>query len=180
MAGPEELLARMRAVRIVVMDVDGVLTDGRIWLMEGGREMKQFHVHDGTGIKYLHRAGLRCALISGRESSAVYDRASELDIADIYQNVKRKIEALNDLIERRKLNVSEICYMGDDLPDIPVMRQAGFAVAVANARPEVRDVAHYVTQTRGGEGAVREVAEMLLKAQEKWESVIMSRYRQEK
>lgn len=177
MAGSEELLARMRAVRMVAMDVDGVLTDGRIWLMEGGREMKQFHVHDGSGIKYLHRAGLRTALISGRESSAVYDRASELDITDVYQNVKRKVDALDELLGRHKLKVSEICYIGDDLPDIPVMRQVGFAVAVANARPEVRDVAHYVTQTRGGEGAVREVAEMLLKAQEKWESAIMRRYR---
>jgi 3-deoxy-D-manno-octulosonate 8-phosphate phosphatase (KDO 8-P phosphatase) len=177
MADPEELLARMRAVRMVVMDVDGVLTDGRLWLMEGGREIKQFHVQDGTGIKYLHRAGLRTALVSGRESSAVYDRATELDIADVYQNVKRKVKALDDLVARHKLTVTEICYIGDDLPDVPVMRQVGFSVAVANARPEVKDVAHYVTQLRGGDGAVREVAEMLLKAQEKWESVIMARYR---
>jgi len=180
MVGSEELLARMRAVRVVVMDVDGVLTDGRIWLMEGGREMKQFHVHDGTGIKYLHRAGFRTALITGRESSAVYDRAAELDIADVYQNVKHKVEALDELLGRHKLKAGEICYIGDDLPDLPVMRRVGFAVAVADARPEVRDAAHCVTQARGGEGAVREVAEMLIKAQEKWESIIMPRYRQEK
>jgi 3-deoxy-D-manno-octulosonate 8-phosphate phosphatase (KDO 8-P phosphatase) len=174
-----ELQQRMRAVRMVVMDVDGVLTDGRIWLMEGGREMKQFHVHDGTGIKFLQRAGVITAIITGRESSAVNDRAQELGIPIVYQDAKVKTDALDDILRREKLDAREVCYIGDDMTDIPVMRMAGVAVAVSNARPEVKQIAHYITSVAGGCGAVREVAELLLKAQDKWEDVIMARYRQE-
>ena len=161
---------------MVVMDVDGVLTDGRVHLIEGIGELKQFHVHDGTGIKYLHRAGLRTALISGRQSSAVEMRAKELGIEDVCQGVKVKMKALEDLLARRKLDPKELCFIGDDLPDLPVMRRVGVSVAPANARPEVRQAAHIVTRAAGGEGAVREFAEMLLRAQGKWET-IMARYR---
>jgi 3-deoxy-D-manno-octulosonate 8-phosphate phosphatase (KDO 8-P phosphatase) len=176
MIGSEELRERLRAVRMLVMDVDGVLTDGRLWLMEGGREMKQFHVHDGTAIKYLHRAGLLTALITGRRSSAVSDRADELGIPIVYQDIKVKVEALDEILSREKLEAREVCYIGDDLPDIPTMRRVGLAVAVSNARPEVRAIAHYVTEAPGGNGAVREVVELVLKAQDRWDGLIMARY----
>lgn len=166
---------RARGITTVVFDVDGVLTDGSILLDSAGNETKRFNVHDGTAVKYLMRAGLRVALISGRKSMATSIRATELGVEDVYQGYKDKIDAYVELKKLHSLEDAEIAYMGDDLPDIPVMREAGLAVAVANARPEVREAAHMVTDAPGGKGAARELADWLLKTLGKWEG-IMKRY----
>lgn len=170
-----EIEIRLKKIKLVIFDVDGVLTDGTIYLQADGRELKAFNVLDGTGIKYLQRAGLEVAILSGRRSAAVRARARELGIAHVVQGSKFKMQGLDKLLKATGLSPQETCFVGDDLPDIPVMRNVGFAVAVANARPEVIKAAHWTTQTPGGKGAARELAELLLKTQDKWKT-IMSRY----
>lgn len=170
-----EAAERARNVRMVIMDVDGVLTDGRAFCAGGGVEGLFFSVHDGTGITYLHRSGIRTALITGREVEAVRERARTLGISEVVQGAKVKLEAYEAVRERSGLRDAEIAYVGDDLPDIPVMRSVGLAVAVPNAAPEVLELAHLVTQRPGGDGAVRELAEFILKVQGKW-GKIMERY----
>ena len=173
-----ELKERIKKIRLVVMDVDGILTDGTIWLGPNGTEFKPFNVLDGAGIKYLHRAGLMTALITGRRSPVVDARAAELGIADVFQGAKVKMEAFEVLLKRRSVSPEEVCYIGDDLPDLPVMRAAGFSASTPDSRPENIEAADYVTETAGGRGAVRELAELILKVQEKWETDIMARYRE--
>ena len=163
--------------KMVIFDVDGVLTDGKIMLDENGTETKSFNAMDGAGIKYLLRSGIGVAFITGRRSGAVALRARELGVEDVYQGVKVKLEAYEKLLEKHSLHDDEICYVGDDLPDIPVMRRAAFPVAVASARLEVKNEAAYVTRAEGGAGAAREVAERILKEQGRWDSIV-SRYYQ--
>ena len=166
------IVERIRRVKLVVFDVDGVLTDGTIYLMPDGREIKAFNALDGAGLKYLERAGIATAVLSGRRSAAVKYRAREVGMRYVLQGYKRKLEGLARLERRCKVPPGEMCYVGDDLPDIPVMGKVGFAVAVAGARPEVIRAAHWVTGQSGGRGAAREVAEMVLKTQGKWRSII--------
>jgi len=154
------------------MDVDGVMTDGRTFCGSGGLEGLLFHVHDGTGIKYLHRCGIKTAFMSGRSLEAVLHRARTLGVEEVVQGVKVKLDAYEKLRARLGFNDDETCYIGDDLPDLPVMRRVGLAVAVNDARPEVREAAHLVTQAHGGAGAVRELAEFILKVQGKWADVL--------
>lgn len=170
-----KLSSRIRRVRLVVFDVDGVLTDGTIYLGADGKEIKAFNVLDGTGIKYLERAGIATAILTGRKAQATVHRARELNIPHVIQNCKVKLDGLARLLRRTRLPAEAVCYVGDDLPDLPVMRAVGLAVAVPNARPEVLAVAHWVTQTPGGRGAAREVAERILKGQGKWNG-ILARY----
>lgn len=165
----------IESVRAVICDVDGVLTDGRIVLGGDGLELKVFHAWDGAGIRLLQRAGIAVALLTGRESAAVARRAAELDIAHVRQGARRKEPAFDELLGELGLADADVCYAGDDLVDVPVMRRAGYAVAVADARPEVRAVADWVTEAPGGQGAVRELAERVLKAQGKWADAV-SRY----
>ncbi|MHC4481846.1 MAG: KdsC family phosphatase [Planctomycetota bacterium] len=165
-----------RRIRMVVMDVDGVLTDGRAFYGPDGFQGLSFNVQDGTGVKYLHRCGVRTALISGRQVEAVRARAETLGIEDVVRGAKEKLEAYVALRERAGLEDEQIAYVGDDLPDLPVMRRVGLAVAVANAAPEVAEEADLVTERPGGSGAVRELAEFILKAQDNWEQ-ILDRYR---
>lgn len=162
----------MRRVQVVVFDCDGVLTDGGIHVGPDGREFKTFNVHDGTGIKYLLRVGIRVAILSGRSADAVTHRARELGIEHVVQGCKVKTEGLTDLLQRMNVTEDAVCFVGDDLTDIPVMRRVGLGVAVSNARPEVLRIAHWSTRTPGGRGAAREVAERILKVQGKWEQVI--------
>jgi 3-deoxy-D-manno-octulosonate 8-phosphate phosphatase (KDO 8-P phosphatase) len=171
------LTQRLKKVKMVIMDIDGVLSDSRIIFDADGIETKIFSTYDGAGIVYLHRAGLKTAIISGRESSVVVHRVKELGVTEIHQNAKNKIEALNKILSKYKLLPQEICYLGDDLPDIPVMKTVGCAVAVQNARPEVKKYAHYITKQNGGDGAIREISEKILKTQNKW-NLILSRYEQ--
>ena len=165
----------LESIRAVICDVDGVLTDGGITIADDGTETKCFHVWDGTGIKYLLRSGIQVAFLTGRESGCVTRRAKELGVAHVRQGAKEKLSAYQELVAEMGLTDEAVCFVGDDLPDLPVMRRVGFAVAVANARQEVRAVAHYVTYTPGGRGAVRELAERLLREQGKWPD-ILSRY----
>jgi 3-deoxy-D-manno-octulosonate 8-phosphate phosphatase (KDO 8-P phosphatase) len=171
----KDTLNRIKKIKIVVMDVDGVMTDGKIILGSCNAELKLFDARDGVGIKYLQRVGIKVAIITGRESEAVEMRAKELDIELVYQNAKKKIDAYNDLKEKMGYKDTEIAYIGDDLPDIPIMRRVGFAIAVANATDVTKEFAHYVTENNGGYGAIREVAELIMKAQNKWKK-IMERY----
>jgi 3-deoxy-D-manno-octulosonate 8-phosphate phosphatase (KDO 8-P phosphatase) len=166
--GDENVWERARAVRGVMLDVDGVLTDGRITLDERGVETKSFNVKDGVGIRLLMRAGIRVAIISGRNSPSVDVRARDLGIEEVHQGVRDKAATAKAILERWNLDEHEAAFIGDDLPDMPVFVRVGLAVAVADASPEVKEHAHLVTQTRGGHGAVREAAEFILKAKGKW------------
>ena len=165
----------MDKIKIVIVDVDGVLTDGKITLDSNGNETKTFYVQDGTAITYLHRAGLKTAIISGRKSTVVEHRAKELCIEDVYLGIHNKVEAYEKILEKHKIKDFETCYIGDDLIDIPILRRVGFSVAVPNATPEVKENVSYVTNAPGGYGAIREVSEKILKAQGKWDT-ILSRY----
>jgi 3-deoxy-D-manno-octulosonate 8-phosphate phosphatase (KDO 8-P phosphatase) len=166
------LNARAKKVRVLLMDVDGVLTDGRIWLLSRrdgtASEIKGFSAYDGAGLKLARAAGLRTGLITGRESSAVTQRAKECEIEFVYQHRATKLDALEEILQTTGANATEVAYVGDDLPDLPVLQRVGLAVAVANAVPEVKRAAHFVTSRSGGEGAVREAIELIVKAQGKW------------
>ena len=165
----------LRDIKLVVMDVDGVLTDGTIAIDEAGGETKHFNVRDWTGIVYLERAGIRTAILSGRTASAVTHRAKEAGVSEVHQGAKDKLPVLREMMKRLGLRPEEVAYIGDDLMDIPVAREVGFAVAVADAHEELKSRCHHVTAAPGGRGAVRELAEHILKAQDKW-STIMKRY----
>ncbi len=167
--------AKLLSIKMLIMDVDGVLTDGSMIFNDDGTESKTFNVRDGSGIKYLMRNGIATALLSARECEPVRRRAESLGIDHCITGALDKLPAYRDLLEQTGLTDADVCYVGDDLPDIPPMRVAGFPVTVADAVDEVKLFAAYVTQARGGRGAVREIAEMILKAQGKWENV-MKRY----
>lgn len=153
---------RIRRIRMLVLDVDGVLTDGKMIYGPDGEEYKNFNVKDGTGIRLLQRAGIGIAWITGEDSAAMKARASRLDIMDVHSGVLDKAKALDELQARRRFSDAEFAFMGDDIGDLPVLRRAGFSVAVRDAVPAVRKSAHYVTRLKGGEGAVREVCDLLL------------------
>ena len=157
----EERAAR---VQLAVFDVDGVFTDGRLYYGARGEQLKAFHVRDGHGIKLLLRHGMRVAVISGRRSPAVAQRMRELGIRHLFQGRDDKLAVLEKLLQQLKLAWNQVACVGDDLVDLPLFESAGLAVAVADAQPEVRARAHHVTQARGGEGAVREVCDLLLTA----------------
>lgn len=165
------------AIRAVILDVDGVLTDGRIGYGGGSAdEIKFFDVKDGHGIKLLLRAGLQVGILSGRVSKANATRAAELGLSFLVEGAKDKLAAFSTLLAERNLSAAECLYVGDDLIDLPVMRRCGLAAAVADAVPEVKAAAAWVTQAPGGRGAVREIADRLLKAQQKWDALVQ-RYR---
>jgi 3-deoxy-D-manno-octulosonate 8-phosphate phosphatase (KDO 8-P phosphatase) len=166
------LQERCAAIDLVVMDVDGVLSDGGIWVDDHGGESKQFHVRDGAGIAYWLRAGKRAAIISGRYCKAVDYRAAELGITRVFQGRLDKRPALEELLAAEGVAPDRVCAIGDDLADIPVLRFVGLGVAVADAVDEARAAAHYVTRAAGGRGAVRELVEMLLRAQGRWPDIV--------
>ncbi len=151
-------------IRLAIFDVDGVLTDGRLYLLPDGQEMKVFHASDGLGLKRLLAAGIEVALISGRDSAVVAERAAALGIKHVYQGHEDKLPVFEELLVATGTTSAQTAYAGDDLPDLPVIRAAGLGIAVANAPDEVQAAANLVTQRRGGEGAVREICELLLAA----------------
>ncbi|MFT4102907.1 MAG: HAD-IIIA family hydrolase [Burkholderiaceae bacterium] len=167
-----EALARARAIRLVAFDVDGTMTDGAIHIGPDGEAFKRFSVRDGLGIVLLHRAGLRTAIVTGRESAIVAQRARELSIPHVIQGVKDKHAALRQLCRDTGLETTQIAFVGDDWPDLPAMVHAGLAAAVVNAAPEVRRIAHYVGTAAPGDGAVREFCEWLLDAQQRREALL--------
>jgi len=164
-------------IDLLVMDVDGVLTDGRIVYESRGADVKAFHVLDGQAVKYWRRAGHEAAILSGRASPTIRRRAEELEIRTVVEDAKVKWPAFQKILKRFRRTADRACYIGDDLPDLPVMARVGFAVATAGAVEEVKRAAHYITRHEGGSGAVREVVELILKYQERWDA-LMQRYRE--
>jgi 3-deoxy-D-manno-octulosonate 8-phosphate phosphatase (KDO 8-P phosphatase) len=171
----DDITERARKIKILIVDCDGVLTDGRIIMLPGGDETKAFDVKDGHAVVMLQRAGLKAAIISGRESSVVRARAKELGVAHLYEMAWVKTEPYEKILSEEGLKDEEACYVGDDVIDIPLLRRAGLAVTVADAVQEAKQHSHLVTRRAGGRGAVREVIELILKAQGKWQEAL-SRY----
>lgn len=168
----EETQRRAGAIELLVLDVDGVLTDGSIFVDDLGRELKRFHVRDGFGIRCWRAAGLKAAVITGRISQAVAHRCWDLGIAPVTQGARDKAPAYRKLLAELKLPASAACVMGDDLPDLPMMRDCGLAATVADADPLVKRHAHWVAPVGGGQGAVRALIECLLDAQGRWEPMV--------
>jgi len=163
--------SKVKLIKLVIFDIDGVLTDGRINIDNNGVETKSFDVRDGSGIKWLLRAGLDVAFITGRTSRVVEHRAAELGVTRIFQGAKIKTEAYDTLMADTGFTDAQIAYAGDDLIDLPVMRRVGLAMAPADARPEVLEISHYISDSPGGRGAAREMIEMILKVQNLWGEV---------
>ena len=167
-----EVQQKAARIQLLLMDCDGVLTDGRIWIFENGEEQKGFHTRDGLGIDLWHRAGLKSGIISGRTSNAVEARARTLGMTFICQGCEDKRKAFADTVAQAGLTNDEVAFVGDDLNDVPLMLQSGLGVAVADAAADVREHAHYVTNAPGGYGAIREVVELIMKAQGRWEDLL--------
>lgn len=196
MAKTQSAAARAKRIKLLVFDVDGVLTDGKLYIFplpkndQSGEstesksgtsdrsrfgpvlEVKGFHAHDGMGISIVHLAGLKTGLITKRLSPTVALRAHDLKIEHVYQGIHDKRSAFEDILRQERLSADQAAYVGDDVIDLPVMRHCGLAVAVANARAEVKKEAHYVTPHAGGEGGLRDAIEFILKAQGKWKRVV--------
>lgn len=166
------LRPRARRIALLLMDVDGVMTDGAISYVEGAGEIKTFDVRDGVGLWIARRAGLRTGLISGRGGTAAARRASELGMEEVHFKSRDKLATYVRILRRSGLTDSEVCFIGDDLVDLPVLRRAGMPVAPSDAHPEVLERVPFVTRAAGGHGAIREVIDVVLKAQGKWREVI--------
>jgi 3-deoxy-D-manno-octulosonate 8-phosphate phosphatase (KDO 8-P phosphatase) len=160
-----DALDRARRVKLMVFDVDGVLTDGRLWYASDGREHKAFHAFDGHGIKMLSESGVRCAILSGRKSPTVAKRAKEMGLALVRQGIADKRDEFGRMLKRLRVDASAAGYMGDDLVDVPVLRRAGFACAPREAPEVVRHCVHYVPSAAAGGGAVRELCEYIMRSQ---------------
>jgi len=173
---PDEITPRARLIRLLLTDCDGVLTDGSLHYSSDGERAVEatqvFHIHDGLGIRLAHAAGLKVGIISGRTSLPLAHRARELKIDHLYQGIADKLDAYKQICAAEGLLEEQIAYLGDDLPDLPLLRRAGLAVAVADAVSEVQLYAHHITQRRGGRGAMRETIELILRAQGKWKEII--------
>jgi 3-deoxy-D-manno-octulosonate 8-phosphate phosphatase (KDO 8-P phosphatase) len=168
----QDLRTRCAAIDLLIVDVDGVLTDGGIIYSDDGAELKQFHVRDGSGLKIWQFVGKRSALITGRRSKLVEVRAAEVGIDPVIQGATEKMPAYRDLLQTGGWRPEQVCYIGDDVPDLPLLRHCGLAVAVADACPEVIADAHYVTRAAGGRGAVREAIELILRCQGHWQTIV--------
>lgn len=172
----DEIIARARQIKILLLDCDGVLTDGGLnYTFDGKRVLegaKVFHIHDGQGLKLAREAGLKLGVISGRISPALTARARELQIDRLHQGIDDKLSVYEQIIIAEGFSDDQVAYVGDDLPDLPVMRRVGLAIAVADAVDEIRECAHFVTNKPGGRGAAREAVELILKAQDKWREAL--------
>ena len=169
---PPEVWQRARSIRLLLLDVDGVLTDGQLFFDAKGEALKVFHVRDGHGLKMAQKAGIEVAFVSGRRSDAAYHRAKELGINRFHEGVRDKEAVLTEIMAAMQIEAVAVAAVGDDLVDLPVLARVGLAVAVADAVPEVIAAAHWVTTNPGGQGAVREVCDLLIKAQGKWEEAV--------
>lgn len=169
---PDQLLNRARQIRLLVLDVDGVLSDGKLYFSNGGEELKNFHIQDGLGIKLLARAGIETAIITGRSSTIVARRAENLGIRHVMQGREDKLVALQELRARLGIDLEQIAYMGDDLPDLAAIRGVGLGLTVANANAVVQQYAAWSSRFNGGEGAVREACELILQAQGKLQALL--------
>lgn len=169
---PQEIDSRARALRLLLFDVDGVLTDGRILLHADGSESKQYHIRDGTGLVWARRAGLLTGLLSARSSLSTTQRAQQLGIPIVRQGVDEKLGAYEQILAEYQLTDAEVAFMGDDLLDLPVLTRVGLACAPADAAPEVRARVHWVSSLNGGAGAARELVELVLRAQGRWQEIL--------
>ncbi len=178
MLGPRvamtDIDAKARCIRLLLFDVDGVLTDGKVLIHADGSESKQFAIKDGIGIVVAQRQGLLTGVLSGRSSAATVHRARQLGMAIVHESVTTKIETYAEILADRGLRDEEVAYMGDDLQDLPVLARAGLSAAPADAAREVRERVDWVSRARGGEGAARELVELVLRAQGKWEAGVES------
>ncbi len=164
--------SRLQKIRLLLLDVDGVLTDGSIIYTDNQTETKVFHARDGLGIKMLHQGGIKTGIITGRSSPALLRRCRELGFDMVFDGIQDKLEVLDQIVSDTGYNTNEIAFIGDDLPDLPLLKKVGLAIAVADANRLVCQHADIITVTGGGRGAVREVCEMILKAQGIWEKLV--------
>lgn len=167
-----QLSLRARDIRLALFDVDGVMTDGTLFIAQNGESYKPFNIHDGLGLKLLKSSGVATGIITGRQSAAVEARARELAIDHLIQGADNKLPAYEKLREKLGLKDAQISYMGDDLPDLPVLRRCGLAISPPEALQQVRDLAHFVTNAGAGKGAVREACQLIMQAQGTWEAAI--------
>jgi 3-deoxy-D-manno-octulosonate 8-phosphate phosphatase (KDO 8-P phosphatase) len=167
----EEVRGRAARIKLLVLDVDGVLTDGTLVWHANGQESKVFHVHDGHGIRLLQRAGIEAAFLTGRRSQVVDDRARDLGIKLVVQGSRNKLADYEHILQLRELGDQSVAYVGDDLVDVPVFRRVGLAVTVADGASHILPYCHASTLNKGGRGAVREICEFLLQVQGKWEEI---------
>ncbi len=168
----DSIFRKAKKIRLLLLDVDGILTDGRILYNEKGQEIKCFHIQDGQGIRWLLREGVEVGFLSGRSSRAVEMRARELGVSFLFQGIKDKIKIFEKLLQKTKLNPKQVSFMGDDFMDLPLLKKVGLSISVSNGHPLVQKKVDYVTRTAGGFGAVREVSELILRAQGKWDSIL--------
>ncbi len=168
----EELKARFKKIKLLLLDVDGVLTDGRIIYDSRGRDSKFFDVHDGLGVFVLHKSGIKTILITAKSSKTIKPRAKDMRVTEVFADIFPKTAVLDRILKKYNVSLDEICFMGDDLVDLSLMRKVGLPVAVANASSEIKEAAIFITNRSGGRGAVREVAELILKSQGKWKDVL--------
>jgi len=166
--------ARARRIRLILFDVDGVLTDGKILLHADGTESKQFDIKDGTAIVWAQRCGLTVGLLSARSSAATTQRAAQLGIGLVHQGVASKLETFDRIIREQGIDAEQVAYMGDDVLDLPVLSRAGLASAPSDAADDVRARVHWVSRARGGDGAARDLVERILRAQNKWDELLAS------
>lgn len=167
-----KLDARCKQIELILADVDGVLTDGGVVYDNQGIEIKKFFIRDGLGIKLWQRAGFQFGIVTARNSHIVKVRAAELGVELLRQGFEEKLRVVQEISEQLETEFDKICFIGDDLPDLATIRMMGLGVAVADAVPEVRAAAHYTTKASGGSGAVREVTELILKAQGRWDDIV--------
>ncbi len=167
-----KITEQARKIKLLLLDVDGVLTDGRIVYDSRGRDSKFFDVHDGLGVYLLSRVGVKTVLITAKGSATIKPRAKDMRVAEVFSDISPKSAILERLLKKYGVTSGEVCFVGDDLVDLGLMKLVGLKVAVANACAEIKDTASYITVKRGGRGAVREVAELILKSQGKWEDLI--------
>lgn len=163
------LSEKINKIKLLLLDVDGVLTDGSIILAGANEEIKTFHIHDGLGIKLAQANGIEVGIITGRSCAAVRRRCAELEIKIVYEGKQNKLEAYEQIKQQLRLTDEAIAYIGDDLPDLPILKKVGLSCAVNDAREEVKAAAAFITSRAGGRGAVREVVELILKNQGKWD-----------
>ncbi|MCU0666588.1 MAG: HAD-IIIA family hydrolase [Candidatus Omnitrophica bacterium] len=168
----EFIVKKASKVKFLLLDVDGVLTDGRIIYDSKGRDSKFFDVHDGLGAYCLNRLGIKVILVSAKASRTILHRAKDMQATEVFAGTVPKTKVLDKVLKKYDVCAEEICFVGDDLVDLGVMKKVGFPVAVANACQEIKDVAVFVTSKKGGRGAVREIAELILKSQGKWEEIL--------
>lgn len=172
---PHQITGNVQRIRFLLLDVDGVLTDGRVGLLPDGREIKFFSIYDGLAVKLAQKVGIEVGFISGRSSQEVAERARELGVQLVIQGSHDKVRDVEEqLVKGRGLSFSEVAYIGDDLPDIPLLKRVGFAAAPHNAAEPVKYYVHYVTRVKGGDGAVREVVDLLLRTSGKWDEIFES------